>query len=125
MDAAVVGRTEGVADIVVPVATGEPTWSHGPAHLAGLCTIACRRPSPGLSDAAAAPSCCAVSGRHARLEQKDGKMFVTDLDSTNGTFLGGRKLRPGAVTQVDPGNVIVFGDEHLAQFLLTEAEIEA
>eukprot|EP00850_Spirogloea_muscicola_P010192 SM000059S18669 [mRNA] locus=s59:321850:322529:+ [translate_table: standard] len=87
MDAAVVGRMEGVADIVVPVAT--------------------------------------VSGRHARLEQKDGKMFVTDLDSTNGTFLGGRKLRPGAVTQVDPGNVIVFGDEHLAQFLLTEADIEA
>eukprot|EP00271_Cylindrocystis_brebissonii_P023677 TRINITY_DN994_c0_g1_i1.p1 TRINITY_DN994_c0_g1~~TRINITY_DN994_c0_g1_i1.p1 ORF type:complete len:207 (+),score=28.47 TRINITY_DN994_c0_g1_i1:215-835(+) len=59
-----------------------------------------------------------VSGRHARLDRKGDKLYVTDLDSTNGTWIGGRQLRPGAVTEVSPGSFVTFGDEHLAQFVL-------
>ncbi len=33
-----------------------------------------------------------VSRRHARLETQNGTVFVRDLDSSNGTFLNGRRL---------------------------------
>ncbi|KAJ7296108.1 hypothetical protein O6H91_02G088500 [Diphasiastrum complanatum] len=63
-----------------------------------------------------------VSGLHARLEKREGSLFVTDLDSTNGTFIDNKKLRPGAVTPVLPGSYITFGDEHLAAFRLSKLE---
>lgn len=50
-----------------------------------------------------------VSGLHARLEKRDGALFVTDLDSTNGTYVDDKKVRPGAVTPVFPGSYITFG----------------
>jgi pSer/pThr/pTyr-binding forkhead associated (FHA) protein len=50
-----------------------------------------------------------VSGMHARLEKKDGLLLVTDLDSTNGTFINEQRLKPGAVTPVPPGSYITFG----------------
>lgn len=53
--------------------------------------------------------CWAVSGLHARLDKKDGMLLVTDLDSTNGTFINEKKLRPGAVTPVLPGSILIFG----------------
>eukprot|EP00270_Netrium_digitus_P006831 TRINITY_DN196_c0_g1_i6.p1 TRINITY_DN196_c0_g1~~TRINITY_DN196_c0_g1_i6.p1 ORF type:complete len:207 (+),score=27.37 TRINITY_DN196_c0_g1_i6:50-622(+) len=59
-----------------------------------------------------------VSGCHAKLENKNGKLFVTDLESTNGTYVGNRKLRPGVATALDEGKLVIFGDEHLAQFRL-------
>ena len=33
-----------------------------------------------------------VSRRHARLETQNGTVFLRDLESSNGTFLNGRKL---------------------------------
>ncbi|MBV8639171.1 MAG: FHA domain-containing protein [Candidatus Eremiobacteraeota bacterium] len=33
-----------------------------------------------------------VSRRHARLETQDGTVFLRDLESSNGTFLNGRRL---------------------------------
>ncbi len=35
-----------------------------------------------------------VSRRHLKLEAKDNRIWVTDLDSTNGTFIRGKKLPP-------------------------------
>jgi len=63
-----------------------------------------------------------VSGVHARLEKRDGQLFVTDLDSTNGTFVNDKRIRPGAVTSVLPGSYITFGDEHLAVFRFLQLE---
>lgn len=63
-----------------------------------------------------------VSGVHARLEKRDGELFVTDLDSTNGTFLNDKRIRPGAVTSVPLGSDITFGDEHLAVFRFLKLE---
>ncbi|MEZ6196743.1 MAG: FHA domain-containing protein [Planctomycetota bacterium] len=34
-----------------------------------------------------------VSGRHARIEFREGVLRITDLDSTNGTFLDGQRIR--------------------------------
>jgi pSer/pThr/pTyr-binding forkhead associated (FHA) protein len=35
----------------------------------------------------------AVSRRHASLEMRNGTYYLTDLESTNGTFVNGRKIR--------------------------------
>ncbi|KAJ3684298.1 hypothetical protein LUZ61_013462 [Rhynchospora tenuis] len=66
-----------------------------------------------------------VSGLHARLDIKDGLLLVTDLDSTNGTFINEQRLRPGAVTPVPPGSYITFGDTNLAIFRVTKVEVES
>ncbi|KAH7431122.1 hypothetical protein KP509_08G030800 [Ceratopteris richardii] len=63
-----------------------------------------------------------VSGLHARLEKKGETLFVTDLDSTNGTYINDRQLRPGAVTPVPPGSRVTFGDDHLAAFKFSKEE---
>lgn len=57
-----------------------------------------------------------VSGAHARLEKKGGSLLVTDLDSTNGTYINERRLNPGFPASVDPGSLLIFGDIHLAMF---------
>lgn len=65
-----------------------------------------------------------VSGLHARLERGEGNiMFVTDLGSTNGTYVDSRKIRPRTVTPVTPGSRITFGDQHLASFRLSKLEV--
>lgn len=35
-----------------------------------------------------------ISKRHAEITSIDGAFFLTDLDSTNGTFVDGRRLKP-------------------------------
>ncbi|KAF6138357.1 hypothetical protein GIB67_040323 [Kingdonia uniflora] len=61
-----------------------------------------------------------VSGLHARIEKKDGRLLVTDLDSTNGTFINDNRLKPGLVTTVLPGNFLTFGDMNLAIFRVSK-----
>lgn len=34
-----------------------------------------------------------VSGWHAQIEQKGGELYLVDLDSTNGTFVNGKKVK--------------------------------
>ncbi|KAL2652831.1 hypothetical protein R1flu_020959 [Riccia fluitans] len=65
-----------------------------------------------------------VSSMHARLEKREQSLFITDLDSTNGTYVDGRRIRPGAVTPVSSGSIIVFGDEHLAVFRVAVEETD-
>jgi FHA domain len=49
-----------------------------------------------------------VSRLHARIERSGEALSVTDLNSTNGTFLNGRRLRPGVPTEARPGDLIRF-----------------
>ncbi|KAL7202904.1 hypothetical protein ACSBR1_034374 [Camellia fascicularis] len=63
-----------------------------------------------------------VSGLHARIQKKDGSLFVTDLDSTNGTFIGEKRLRPGVAATAPSGSYITFGDIHLAMFRVSKLE---
>ena len=44
-----------------------------------------------------------VSGRHARLEGRDGRMFIIDLGSANGTFVNGIRIDN---REVFPGDII-------------------
>lgn len=63
-----------------------------------------------------------VSGRHAQIENRSGEIFVTDLKSTNGTYVDDKQLRPDMATRVNADQILTFGDEHLAQFRLVERE---
>ncbi|XVF47084.1 hypothetical protein PTKIN_Ptkin03bG0080700 [Pterospermum kingtungense] len=63
-----------------------------------------------------------VSGIHARIQKKGGDLLVTDLDSTNGTFINDQRLRPGVVNKVPPGSFLIFGDIHLAMFRVSKLE---
>lgn len=49
-----------------------------------------------------------VSASHAKLQRRDETWFLTDLDSTNGTFVDGEQLR-GEVPLL-PGSTVRFGD---------------
>lgn len=48
-----------------------------------------------------------VSRRHARFESQDGVVFVNDLNSSNGTFLNGRRVTEAI--EVRPGDEIDVG----------------
>ena len=47
------------------------------------------------------------SGRHCRIYPQDGRWFVEDLGSTNGTFIGRTRLT--APTPVEPGTQLRIG----------------
>jgi hypothetical protein len=49
-----------------------------------------------------------VSSHHARLVQTNGHWYLTDLDSTNGTFINGTQAGQAAAP-VATGDVIQFG----------------
>ncbi|CAN1171044.1 Zeaxanthin epoxidase, chloroplastic [Linum perenne] len=63
-----------------------------------------------------------VSGLHAKIQKKGGNLVVTDLDSTNGTFIGKSRLKPGLPYTLTPGNFVIFGDIHLAMFRVSKLE---
>src|SRR5256885_12264652 len=50
-----------------------------------------------------------VSGRHARFFLDDGKWYVEDSGSRNGTFIGTRKLEPGGRHALSVGDVVGLG----------------
>eukprot|EP00355_Strombidium_rassoulzadegani_P008493 CAMPEP_0168623742 /NCGR_PEP_ID=MMETSP0449_2-20121227/8994_1 /TAXON_ID=1082188 /ORGANISM="Strombidium rassoulzadegani, Strain ras09" /LENGTH=178 /DNA_ID=CAMNT_0008665157 /DNA_START=60 /DNA_END=596 /DNA_ORIENTATION=- len=54
-----------------------------------------------------------VSGRHAELEEDGdtGRLYVTDLGSTNGTWLNGKVIK--GRTEINPGDELSFGGEPL------------
>jgi pSer/pThr/pTyr-binding forkhead associated (FHA) protein len=47
-----------------------------------------------------------VSRHHARLELRDGRWFLVDLDSSNGTLVNGRRVHD---VEVRPGDRIRLG----------------
>ncbi len=50
-----------------------------------------------------------VSGKHASLRYKDQKFFITDLDSTNGTFLN-EVTDPVAREELKDNDIVRIGD---------------
>ena len=50
-----------------------------------------------------------VSRRHLELNKKGDKYFIKDLNSANGTFLNGKKIRSKVARRVKEGNTIVIG----------------
>ena len=52
-----------------------------------------------------------ISRRHAHIFQKGGELYVEDLGSTNGTFVGGKRLDESALPLVE-GDLVAFGGDH-------------
>ena len=50
-----------------------------------------------------------VSRLHARISRDGNRFFITDLNSTNGTFRNGRRLEPNASEIIEPGDEIGIG----------------
>ncbi|XP_004228475.1 zeaxanthin epoxidase, chloroplastic [Solanum lycopersicum] len=63
-----------------------------------------------------------VSAIHARLQNMEDYLVVTDLDSTNGTFIGEKRLVPGVAAAALPGSLVTFGDTNLAIFRVAKFE---
>lgn len=49
-----------------------------------------------------------VSRRHCRIVQQKGEYFIEDLNSTNGTFVNGRRIFE--ITRLSSGDIIDFGE---------------
>ena len=63
-----------------------------------------------------------VSAAHARFERdEDGRVFVSDMGSRNGTEVDGRPVPPGGPRfELSSGDVVTLGDPHLARFEVVE-----
>lgn len=56
-----------------------------------------------------------VSGVHCQVSWENGRLFLMDMDSTNGTMIdGGKKIPPKTKVQLFNGSVFCLGDERLA-----------
>lgn len=64
-----------------------------------------------------------VSRRHARIEEKDGRWIVTDLGSSNGTFVNGHRI--AEATPLADGDTVMFGKATLVFRLEKAAPAEA
>ncbi len=65
-----------------------------------------------------------VSRRHAQITRRRGSFVLSDLDSSNGTFLNGKKLKPGLAVPLTGANDIQIGTLHFT-FLLPESSPDA
>lgn len=50
-----------------------------------------------------------LSRRHFRLARIGGRVFVEDLNSTNGTWVGSQRLKPYHARRLEPGDIIRAG----------------
>ena len=50
-----------------------------------------------------------VSREHAKIHMQDDSVYLTDLSSTNGTYLRGERLEPNTPVELHKGNEILFG----------------
>ncbi|KAK3015525.1 hypothetical protein RJ639_005773 [Escallonia herrerae] len=64
-----------------------------------------------------------VSGVHARIQKKEGSLLITDLNSTNGTFIDDKRLSPDVAATIPPGSSITFGDVNLAIFRVSKLKV--
>lgn len=55
----------------------------------------------------------AVSKRHCKIINKSGEIFITDLHSTNGTWLNGKRITPDEYVPVKDGDVARLADIQL------------
>lgn len=58
--------------------------------------------------------CSNVSSRHCTVTVSGGQILVTDMNSTNGTFLDGHRLQPGVATVVASGATLYLGSRDCA-----------
>lgn len=52
---------------------------------------------------------CGVSRLHAVLKREGKRVFVKDLDSSNGTYLNGKRLKPNVENALSHGDMLFLG----------------
>ena len=52
-----------------------------------------------------------ISSRHAEILERNGRYFIRDIGSKNGTFVNGRKLSPNKEIQISNGDLLKFANE--------------
>lgn len=57
------------------------------------------------------PDCSNVSSNHCVIQVSNGQITVTDLGSTNGTYINGQRLSPNQPVPVFGGTVIYLGNQ--------------
>lgn len=62
---------------------------------------------PGCVDCVLTDS--SISRLHARIEKQGDKVFLTDMNSTNGTYKNGLRMEPSETVEIEPGDEIRFG----------------
>ncbi|MBZ0291397.1 MAG: FHA domain-containing protein [Anaerolineae bacterium] len=65
-----------------------------------------------------------VSRKHMMLHAKEGKFFVEDADSVNGTFLNGNPLKPNELTELNNADEIRLGQMRMYVYFLTDKDDE-
>lgn len=50
-----------------------------------------------------------VSRLHAQIHLEDDRLYLTDMGSTNGTYLGGKRLEPNTPSMIRKGDEILLG----------------
>ena len=50
-----------------------------------------------------------VSRNHATLHMENGKLILTDIGSSNGTFIGGERLKVNDPHPISSGTLVRFG----------------
>ena len=84
-------------------------------RLTGAKSVVGRVPSSAVNLAVGVAT---VSSAHAMVDlTPDGKVMVTDLTSTNGTYIDGEELLPGNPQELTEGGEVIFGDEHCVALL--------
>jgi pSer/pThr/pTyr-binding forkhead associated (FHA) protein len=61
-----------------------------------------------------------VSRRHAKIAFDDGKYFLYDLKSTNGTVVNGRRIHKSEILR--NGDIITIGEKHIIEFIIETLE---
>ncbi len=106
----------GVADL--PLAEGETVLGGD----AGPVAEAVRRLPSGATGHPAVLAAVTVSGKHAVIHVVGRAVSVTDLGSTNGTFVNGERVRPHAVVPLGPGDRVAFSRQVSFVLEVTGAE---
>ncbi|MBQ3281916.1 MAG: FHA domain-containing protein [Eubacterium sp.] len=56
------------------------------------------------------PGAAGVSRRHCFIDRISGIYYITDLESTNGVWINGRKIKPYNRTALESGDIVGIGD---------------
>lgn len=51
-----------------------------------------------------------ISSRHAQISKKDGKWFITDLHSTNKTYVNNVQLTPDVPAEIKENDVVILAN---------------
>jgi hypothetical protein len=62
-----------------------------------------------------------ISRHHARLELREGRWFLQDLNSANGTFVNRQQLSPGQLVSLNSGDLIAIGESVFTALLQAPA----